>query len=230
MLNRGSSGGRATWAVTLCLAGLLGVGSAVTLGADSAEASCRPKGATRLAVNRHAEVYTTRFGDFAACLRRARRPRPIDLTGSLETVPYPAVRLKGTVVAFGANVADGAQSRTAVQTYKLRDPKRPVLDVNTFGFVADIVIRNSSSIAWITCGGGTGPNEPRPQCRPPGFEDPNAIMVFKHDSTAGTDESTGRDASTELDVDPDIAVSSLTLNRSIVSWRNGELRRTAPLG
>jgi len=82
------------------LATLTATSSCAAFGVGHVEASRRPKGANLLAANRHAEVYTAVNEvdgiDFAACLRRARRSKPIDLTGGIETVPYPNVTLKGT--------------------------------------------------------------------------------------------------------------------------------------
>lgn len=93
----------------------------------------------------------------------------------------------------------------------------------TLGFVADLVIRNSSSVAWIACLEGSGAEDADPRCRPKGAFPPPSFIVYKHDAT-----TTGYD-STRLDEDTDIAVSSLRLMGSTLSWRNGDERRTHQL-
>lgn len=200
---------------------MLAGGAAVVPAAEAASPGhCRPSGSSLERVNRRAEVYRDRRGQLHACLRRT--GERIDLaTGDIIAYPRPAVRLKGTLVAFGADSYDGldhSRDIILVDLKRWRDGRRYVAPI--LGFPATLRLVDSRTVVWMACRGGPRADAPRPRCR---LDTDTTVSVYRHDRL--TPEGEGD----LLDESPNISVKSLRVRGSTVSWRNdGEVRK-APL-
>lgn len=190
---------------------------ATTSSANGGTQVCSPGSATRQAANSRAAIYMRTNKSLFGCLV-GRRARIELLDGFYQAFPRPAVALRGTLVAFGANVEQGAGDERLLLVRDLRKPTPPfLLDLPAGGHIGNLKLRGARRVVWMVCEGGTGPLVSKPRCR----EDPAAsIIVYKHDA-----RSTSRGID-ELDSGRSIRVDSLRLSGDRVSWKHGNRTRS----
>ena len=208
-----------TVALAAVLAGLI-TGLAPHSRANGDSPRCRPDGARLQAANDRIEVFWLRRGrQLYACVRGRRGRVALGARGS-DSYGRPGVAVRGTLVAFGAEFDEGASIRRDLIVLDVLDPLPYKLRLPTFGYVANMKLRDARTVAWVACAGGTNAVAPRPRCR---FDETAAVAVYKHDAGTSPGEAD------RLDEAVSVKATSLRLKGSELSWLNGTTPKSATL-
>jgi hypothetical protein len=198
--------------------------------------SCFPKGSKTLAATKRARVFQTRRGTYGCLYEydRARRLDPPSPRQDIEATAFKPFRFAGSYVAYPRDVTQGCGPDlcgwTEVVVADLR-PAKPLTvlkreaasdeDLKAFrdgasnfasGFITDLVLRPSGSVAWIECAGDT---------QGPCYPDADRLERAQTSVFAASPRRRGR---TKLDEGAGIERRSLTWANGAFLWRNGGRR------
>ena len=184
---------------------------------------CGPRGARTIKANSEGRVFSD-AGALEVCRRRGRE---VFLAAGGEGVPwFPAVDLDGTTVGYATDNIGVTEARTALFAVSFARDRLDDLTVVSREFlvkIGSLQVTRRGALAWIECDAAEDatPGTPRPNCIRPGPGEKRVLMKFS------TDEDTA--APRVADLGGKIDPSSLRLDRSKLSWREGAKTRATIL-
>jgi hypothetical protein len=187
---------------------------------------CAKRRSVTLILDHAVRVSRERHGDKVMCsYLTGHREFLDDRGGGLYAYPPPAIAVAGSIVAYAyddesdANLApmttvvvQDARSGRVVRGSDASYPDEHMAQVGS------TVVNLRGSVAWIACPDIYGRGDPRPTCVRPGSPD----VVYS--LPRGSREPTALDRNSHIDP------RSLRRDGKVISWVDGGVRRSAPLG